>query len=97
VPLLGRFQIPAGYVVYSSAEPCPMCMIRLASAGVDTVYVVGNESDGMTRSIYKLPAFWRDICSKRTFKQAQCGALLSDASYLLFYSVILTNDDVFKK
>jgi tRNA(Arg) A34 adenosine deaminase TadA len=97
VPLLGRFQIPEGFVVFSSAEPCPMCMIRLASAGVDTVYVVGNDADSMTRSIYKLPAFWRDICSKRSFKQAQCGAALSDAAYLLFYSIVFINDEVFKK
>jgi hypothetical protein len=37
------------------------------------------------------------ICSRRTFKQAPCGANLSDAAYLLFYSIVFIGDDVFHK
>ncbi|MHC9542720.1 MAG: hypothetical protein AB9903_24685 [Vulcanimicrobiota bacterium] len=65
-----------------------MCMIRLASAGVDTYYVAANDADSMARCIDRLPVFWRNMCRSRFYRQAPCRKDLSDVAYLLFYTMV---------
>ena len=43
------YTMKPGFTVYSSAEPCPMCMIRLATARVDTKYNCKNDDDSLTK------------------------------------------------
>jgi tRNA(Arg) A34 adenosine deaminase TadA len=79
------FQLPTGYVVVSSAEPCPMCMIRLAHAGVDTLYVAQNDDDSLSRHLDRLPGFWRKVCEKHPCVKAQVSEDLENVAFLLFY------------
>lgn len=43
--------------LYTSAEPCPMCFVRVAIAGVDTRYVTTGPDDGMNDRAQCLPPF----------------------------------------
>jgi tRNA(Arg) A34 adenosine deaminase TadA len=87
-PLYKSYQLPPGYIVYSSAEPCPMCLIRLASAGVNTYYVFGNDDDSMSRHLERLPQFWKKICEKHPCAPAEASPELSRVAYLLFYTFV---------
>lgn len=82
------FQLPQGYRVVSSAEPCPMCMIRLAHAGVDTLYVAQNDDDSLSRHLDRLPGFWRRVCEKHPCVKAQVSEELSKVAFLLFYGSV---------
>ncbi len=82
-----------GFTVFSSAEPCPMCMIRLASAGVNTKFNCQNESDSFSHRIDVLPTYWRRLCEKYPSTKAACSAQMSKVAYLLFYTWIYMGDN----
>lgn len=86
------FSMQSGYTVYSSAEPCPMCMIRLATAEVNTKYNCKNDDDSMSRRLEFLPSFWRELCKKYPCVKANCSKDLSDIAYLLFYVHLLNQN-----
>ncbi len=90
-PVCNGYQLPPGYVVFSSAEPCPMCMIRLASAGVPTRYVTKNDNDSMSRHLDRLPGYWRNLCKQYPCIPAQASEELSRLAYLLFYTMVFTD------
>ncbi len=80
-----------GLTVYSSTEPCPMCIIRLASAGVNTKYCSPGPDDGMASRIACLPPYWRDLAFRYTCKKEQSSPLLQKIAHLMFYSYLLDN------
>ena len=80
-----------GMTVFSSAEPCPMCFIRLASAGVDTRYCTPGPEDGMVNRVNCLPSSWQALASKHKFEKGNCSPLMQKFSHLLFYSFLLDN------
>ncbi len=80
-----------GLTVYSSAEPCPMCLIRLAAAGVNTKYITPGPDDGMANRIYCLPASWRDLSYKYPCVKAQSSPELQKIAHLMFFSFLLDN------
>lgn len=98
-PSLDRYRrgmvLRPGMRVYSSAEPCPMCLIRLATVGADTRYVAGSMEDGMARRIQYLPGAWRTLCEKYPCKQAACSPTLRSISHLLFYTFLLHDDTLY--
>ena len=80
-----------GITVFSSAEPCPMCFIRLASAGVDTRYCTPGPDDGMVNRVNCLPQSWQILASKHKFEKGKCSPVMQKFSHLLFYSFLLDN------
>jgi tRNA(Arg) A34 adenosine deaminase TadA len=80
-----------GLTVYSSAEPCPMCLIRLAIVGVNTKYCCPGPDDGMANRINYLPPNWRDIALKYPCIKDQSSPLLQKISHLLFFTYLLDN------
>jgi tRNA(Arg) A34 adenosine deaminase TadA len=80
-----------GITVFSSAEPCPMCFIRLASAGVDTRYCTPGPDDGMVSRVNCLPQSWQIMASKHKFEKGKCSPTMQKFSHLLFYSYLLDN------
>jgi tRNA(Arg) A34 adenosine deaminase TadA len=78
-----------GLTVFSSAEPCPMCFIRLATAGVDTKYCTPGPDDGMVTRITCLPPSWVEMAQKRKFEKANSSPLMQKTAHLLFYSYLL--------
>jgi len=80
-----------GLTVYSSTEPCPMCFIRLATAGVKTKYCSPGSDDGMANRIDCLPPNWREIAHKYPCKKAQSSPVLQKIAHLMFFSYLLDN------
>jgi len=80
-----------GLTVFSSAEPCPMCFIRLASAGVDTRYCTPGPEDGMVSRVKCLPPSWQELAAKHKFEKGKCSPIMQKLAHLLFYSFLLDN------
>lgn len=75
--------------LYTSAEPCPMCFIRVAIVGVDTRYVTTGPDDGMNARASCLPPFWYQLSQKHTVEQAKTAPVLRLMAHCLFYSFLL--------
>jgi tRNA(Arg) A34 adenosine deaminase TadA len=88
---MNRYDYKPGLIVYSSAEPCPMCFIRLASARVNTKYCCPGPDDGMANRIDCLPSSWRDLVRRYPCKKAESSPVLQKIAHLMFYSYLLDN------
>jgi len=80
-----------GLTVFSSAEPCPMCFIRISTAGCDTKYCTPGPEDGMVTRIWCLPPSWQEMASKQKVELGDCSPIMQKLSHLLFYSYLLDN------
>ncbi len=74
-----------GLMLFSSLEPCPMCLTRIINAGIKKVYFVApDEKGGMASRLDMLPPFWRDLARQRTYAPALCSPALRDMALRLF-------------
>jgi len=80
-----------GLTVFSSAEPCPMCLIRISTAGADTKYCAPGPEDGMASRIDFLPPDWKALAMKYDVSLGDCSPVMQKISHLLFYSFLLDN------
>jgi len=80
-----------GMTVFSSAEPCPMCYIRINTTGSDTKYCTPGPDDGMISRTDFLPPYWKEMALKRKVSIGKCSPVLQKISHLLFYSYLLDN------
>jgi len=78
-----------GLIVFSSAEPCPMCFIRINTAGADTKYCTPGPDDGMVSRTEFLPPAWKEMALKRKVSLGDCSPVMQKISHLLFYSYLL--------
>ena len=81
-------------VLYSSLEPCPMCLIRLLSADIKKVrYVSADPDGGYVQHIDRLPPYWKDQTVDKDYMELQCSPRLKKISYeLLTLSLELYGD-----
>jgi len=80
---------PRDLTLYSSLEPCPMCMVRLVTAGMGRVlYMARDEQWGMTEGRDRLPPVWQDLAAGTVFGRLECSPGLMDASIRIFNSNI---------
>lgn len=69
------------YTPYTSLESCPMCLIRLISAGINRVFYVSPDSiGGMVNGISLLPPLWKELAGPQLFSKARCSTELSNAA-----------------
>jgi tRNA(Arg) A34 adenosine deaminase TadA len=80
-----------GLIVFSSAEPCPMCYIRINTTGADTKYCTPGPDDGMASRTNFLPPAWREMAEKRKVSLGNCSPVMQKMAHLLFYSYLLDN------
>jgi tRNA(Arg) A34 adenosine deaminase TadA len=79
----------SGYTLYTSLEPCPMCLTRLITSGVEKVYhAAPDQQSGM--KLVNLTPVWFDLAEKQEFAQAQCSPELSNLALQIF--LITAND-----
>jgi cytosine deaminase len=78
-----------GLIVFSSAEPCPMCYIRINTAGADTKYCTPGPDDGMVSRTDFLPPAWKEMALKRKVSLGDCSPVMQKLAHLLFYSYLL--------
>ena len=81
----------SGCDIYSTTEPCPMCFIRISTAGCDTKYCTPGPEDGMVTRISCLPPSWQEMASKQKVELGDCSPEMQKLSHLLFYSYLLDN------
>lgn len=75
----------AGLVLYTSLEPCPMCLSRIVNMGIRKVcWAAPDPEGGMGHKIRDLPPFWRDRASVQIFEAARCSADLRQLADRLF-------------
>jgi tRNA(Arg) A34 adenosine deaminase TadA len=75
--------------LYTSAEPCPMCFIRVSIVGVDTRYITAGPDDGMNARAACLPPFWYQLSQKHPVQPARNAPVLQQLAHCLFYSFML--------
>lgn len=69
------------YTLYTSLEPCPMCLTRLISAGISKVFYVSPDSiGGMVNAISLLPPLWKELSELQIFTNARCSRELSNVA-----------------
>jgi cytosine deaminase len=60
-----------GYTLLSSLEPCPMCLARLLTAGVQTVKFLALDAlGGMVQHRHHLPAAWQRLGQRQEIGHA---------------------------
>lgn len=74
-----------GLVLYTSVEPCPMCMGRIINAGVKKVYYAAtDETGGMATRFDVLPPFWKEMARGMVIEPARCSPALRSLAARLF-------------
>ena len=71
--------------LYTSLEPCPMCLARIITAGVQKVYYLAPDPyGGMVHLFKNLPPIWQEIAQGRIYEPAQCSPELKDMANEIF-------------
>lgn len=78
-----------GMTVFSSAEPCPMCFIRINTTGCDTKYCTPGPDDGMVSRTDYLPPYWKEMALERHVTIGDCSPVMQKIAHLLFYFYLL--------
>jgi cytosine deaminase len=86
-----------GITLFSSLEPCPMCLGRLIIAGIREVYYAAPDADGgMVSRFDSLPPVMKDMAKRQKFAQAQCSPELSELALKIFNSTAEKNNNRLK-
>jgi cytosine deaminase len=74
-----------GYTLYTSLEPCPMCLTRLVSSGLkEVLYAAPDMTYGMVHRMKDLPPAWLELAQRQSFGQAKCSRDLINAATEIF-------------
>ncbi len=77
-----------GIVLYTSVEPCPMCMTRIINAGVRKVYYAATDATGgMATRFDDLPPFWKGMAKGIVIEHARCSPALRALAERLFLPI----------
>ncbi len=80
--------------LFSSLEPCPMCLTRLIISGVGRVYHAAiDEPGGMVERMQSLPPEWLQLASGREFASAKCSPGLRELALDVFELTVERNDE----
>ncbi len=83
------------FSLYTSLEPCPMCLARLITSGIGTIkHAATDPSGGMVHIMKNLPGVWLELSAKRAFIAADCSVKLSELAKEIF---LLTADELNRK
>jgi cytosine deaminase len=82
-----------GLILYTSLEPCPMCLARLITSGVSKVYYASaDEHGGMVHRLEHMPPAWTELAERQKFVKAQCSPELSDLALQIFLTTAAENN-----
>ena len=74
-----------GIILYTSVEPCPMCMARIINSGIKKIYyAAADDSGGMGHRIENFPAFWQGMAQGVSVEPARCSPILKGLAQKLF-------------
>lgn len=73
------------FTLYTSLEPCPMCLIRLSTSDIGRVLFAARDiPGGMVHRMNELPPFWMELAQRKIFQQAACSPNLMEAANEIF-------------
>ncbi len=82
-----------GIVLYTSLEPCPMCITRIINSGVKEVYYAAtDEEGGMAQRFDNLPPSWKRMGEGMVIKPARCSPELRALAARLFRPMYMAVD-----
>lgn len=85
-PARGKLRDLKGLTLYTSVEPCPMCLARMINAGVKKVYYAAtDEQGGMAKHMDALPPYWKQMASGMTVEPAHSSSTLNAMAKGLFH------------
>ena len=77
-----------GLVLYSSVEPCPMCLTRIINVGLRKAFFAAPDpKGGMVQRLKDLPPFWQGMAEGNIYGRAVCSPELSALAARLFRPV----------
>src|SRR5262249_45835252 len=75
----------ATLTLYTSLEPCPMCLVRLSPSAVRRVrFAAPDGRGGMVSRMDSLPPFWAELARRKAFGPGQCSPDLVHAAGQIF-------------
>ena len=67
------------YTLFTSLEPCPMCTVRLITAGVGKVYwATLDPESGMMATMERMTPVWAEMAKRQHFADAACSPALGE-------------------
>ena len=74
-----------GIVLYTSVEPCPMCLSRAINSGLKELYYAAPDKDGgMSHRFENLPPSWKRMAEGMINAPARCSPKLKALAASLF-------------
>lgn len=71
--------------LFTSLEPCPMCLCRIIAARVGAVYYVAPDvPGGMVHLFDNLPDSWKELAKDNIYAQADCSTELVEIANKVF-------------
>jgi tRNA(adenine34) deaminase len=87
-----------GLILYTSLEPCTMCLARLISSGIRKVlYAAEDNEGGMVQRSEHIPSAWKELAQRQEFAKARCSPELSDMALRIFLTSAEENYSKLKK
>jgi tRNA(adenine34) deaminase len=84
----------SGYSLYTSLEPCPMCLTRLITSGITNVYYAADDVEsGMVSRLDALTPVWVALAADQNFEAAECSPQLKDLALKLFLVTAKANTE----
>ena len=81
-----------GLVIYTSVEPCPMCLTRIINSGIKKVYYAApDDNGGMAHRVKDLPPVWRNMEQGMVIEPARCSPGLKALAEKLFHPRAFSN------
>jgi tRNA(adenine34) deaminase len=73
------------YTLFTSLEPCPMCLTRLITAGVGHVYHAAPDIEsGMVYKLHELTPVWVELAKRQEFAEARTSPALKEIAHQIF-------------
>jgi tRNA(adenine34) deaminase len=72
-------------VLFSSVEPCPMCLTRIINTGLKKAYYAATDpAGGMVHKLEDLPSFWKEAAKGNLYAEANCSPAMKEIADRLF-------------
>lgn len=73
------------YTLYTSLEPCPMCLTRLITSAIPRVYYAAPDTEsGMVSRLDQLTPVWVELAKGQEFAPADCSPDLATLALEIF-------------
>ena len=87
-----------GYSLYTSLEPCPMCLTRLITSGVNKVFHAAEDVEtGMVSRLNQLTQIWVEMAKEQEFAPARCSPEFRNLALEIFLYTATRNTEILQQ